>query len=186
MKSALYIAIALFFCVANAIGAEKRIDSTLAVLNYNSIAASYMERPTFVKVISLPKGDTGIYVVFSPYRRDNARVAEYQFTLAKSHADDYLAMLDKFSQWAEQASASGDSFTKEIGRASVFPLAKIQFVFHSGNSKSHYLGVNMCSIGVCSDDGAYLDAKGVEEIRVLLNKLKNGELSAEDVGQKYN
>lgn len=186
MKLFVFVIFSLFCGTVVAGSAEKRIDPTFAVLSYNSIASSYMERPTFVKVIALPKGDTGIYVEFEPYHRDSSRLASYQFTLAKSHVDEYLSMLDKFKKWSDQASASGDAFTKEIGKVDAFFLAKVQFVFHSGNSKNHYLGINMCSIGVCSRDGDYLDAKGAEELGLLLNKLKNGELSAEDVGQKYN
>jgi hypothetical protein len=109
---------------------------------------------------------------------------------AAQHADTYMVHIAKFLEWAAQAKANGDAFDKKIGDAPIHPGLSLEFAFHSGNQRSHFLAVTLCSLGSCAmgtnvGRSLYFDETGASDLLALIKKLRAGELPGEDVGAKY-
>lgn len=165
---------------------ETQIRSPLQVYEYNSIARKYLDRPTYVAVDGSP-GSQRLKVSFDRY--GVSKSGDYAMFVAQ-HADTYSAHITKFLEWAAAARANGDAFDKKIGDAPILVGLSLEFAFHSGNPKNHYLAITLCSLGSCAmgmDVGRplYFNESGASDLLKLIQKLKAGELPGEDVGAKY-
>ena len=160
---------------------ERRINTTLEVSNYNSIASKYLKTPT--NVISLKMGGVESLGI------EPKRGASIFFSI--EHVDEYLAMIAKYIEWQKQATENGDAFSKEIGDVkSPMKGIRVRFGFYSGNATNHYLTILNCVtlFGSCSDDGEspqFYDLESAHVLIGLLSKMKTGEIKPEDVSEKY-
>ena len=124
---------------------ETRVSSPLRAVEYNSVAAKYLERPTFVKVRELSNRKEVLMVEMEQYsyglggKMENLNRFNTQFL--RDSVSEYVALIDKFLEWEEMAVERGDQFTKEIGTAPAWNDsfgAKQKFEFHSGNTNNHF------------------------------------------------
>ena len=154
---------------------SNRVSSKLAAREFNSIAARYLDRPTFVAIERMSDGATLLRVNMSLYGSDTSTLP---FIQGKGTA--YAAHIDKFLEWEALAKSRGDALTKDIGRAPAWGNAvagEVKFVFHSGNSMTHFLAVSFCAAGACLDGKAqYFDAEAAKELRRLVLALDAGSL----------
>ncbi len=180
------IALALMLLISGVSHAkQEEIRTGLSVNEYNDLAQKYMERPTFVMVRGKP-GKQELVVTYTPYGGVSFTGDDYA-TFYVKYADEYLQSISKYLEWAEQATANGDAFDKEIGTVpSIFGM-KLKFEFHSGNARSHYLAITLCALGSCAaGKPMYFDIEGARELSALITRLKAGELPGADVGARYN
>lgn len=165
---------------------ETRYPSTIAAREYNSIAARYMDRPTFVVVRAL---NDGTQVLRVDRQRYTGQVSGFAFI--KGHAATYEPLIQKYLEWESMAIARGDALTKEIGRGPTRGMAgqsggEVKFTFHSGSAKVHYLMLSFCAFGTClEDDAFYLDRDGATELITLLRRFESGALAPKDTGSVY-
>ena len=107
----LFITFLLVFLssISNAAWRENvnRINSTLQVSRYNSIASQYLPTPT--SVIALKMG--GIETLGIEPKNANSMYFSIDYV------DDYLAAISKYIEWQELATNNGDSFKKQISEA---------------------------------------------------------------------
>jgi len=176
------------FCITLAgcttIQQNTRLSTSLHAKEYNSIAAQYMDRPTFSEVEQMSDGETVLSVSI-----DNYGSAQSSLRFSKKHVQEYLAFIDKYSEWEQLAKSRGDAFTKEIGSASSWGngmAGALKFTFHSGNSNVHFLSIAFCAAGTCLEDKAlYFDAKNTTELKALLQNLKSGAIQLKDIDSVY-
>ena len=184
MKKIVCLLMVLFsqFAFADWGNPEKRIETPLHVFEYNSFARQFLDRPTRITVQKVGS-EQSIWIRYDSY--DSKKTDNYAI-FSKQYVDDYLAYISKYQEWNEKAKQAGDSFEKDIGKASSQMGFKLKFGFYSGNSQKHYLVISPCVLLMCGSSGMYLDEASAAELVKLLNQLKNNELIAEDVGNKYN
>ncbi|MDZ4316359.1 MAG: hypothetical protein U0989_16530 [Azonexus sp.] len=160
----------------DSIAAEDNVYTTLRVLQYNNAAEQYIGRQTAVSVLG-KRGKQRLIVRFAKYGGSVYSSSGLGVMFLATSADEYLAFISKYRDWAAKATENGDAFTKEIGRAKSTPGLSLKFQFHSGNTTSHYLVIVVCSLGNCSvQEPIYLDEEGADELTSLVTKLKTGEL----------
>lgn len=185
MKTKLFLAAALVLLATSAMAfgpTGKRITTPLQAREFNSIASQYMERPTHVNVKKVGT-DLALWVEYDSY---DPRKSDTYLIFSKKYVDDYLAHIDKYQEWNVKAMEAGDAFQKDIGKASSQAGFKLKFAFYSGNAQKHYLNVMPCVLLMCGTSGVYFDAENTDELERLLIQLRDGQLTAEDVSQKYN
>jgi rhodanese-related sulfurtransferase len=167
-----------------ALAAETDVQTTLRVFQFNSVAEQYLDRQTAVTIIGDP-GTQRLIVRFAPYGRALSSSGP-AVMLDAAYADEYMAYISKYREWAAKATEAGDVFKKEIGRAKSAPGLSLSFEFFGAAAGSHFLVVAVCSLGNCSvQEPMYLNQKGAGELYSLLEGLKAGKLPGEDVSAKY-
>lgn len=156
-----------------------QVVSSLSAMDYNSLAKQYRPRPTSMTLHDVAgSSDSVLYVLmdgFAPGSTYDKRIG-----FSAKHVDKYLALIDKYREWESQASARGDVFSKELGKAPA-QAGRITFTFTSGSEGRHYLHVDQCSIGRCpSAFGQYYDLSGAEQLEAILGDLHGGRLATVD------
>lgn len=161
---------------------SQRVDTELRAAAYNSLASSFLERPTFVTVVRLSDGDV-LNVERSDYTSGSSNLS---FT--EEGAASARQIIDKYEEWREIALRDGDAFTKEIGRAASLMGSEMRLSFHSGSAEEHYLAAAICSgaMSVCAEENSiYFDAENVARLDALLAQFVAGEIEMTDYDSKY-
>lgn len=184
----------LFFTIATpAFAKDKtRLDSNFKAMEFNSVASEYMDRPTFLELITYKKKPSQLWIHTDFIKKsDTARaMGGYEFvSLSVSAADEYIAAIDKYISWHEIASADGDIINKEIAR----PMGrkkslKVKFGFYSANAKSHFLTLQHCAVGTCLEPKITFDIVNAKLLKETILTWKSGNLEAitkEEIDDKY-
>ena len=182
------------FCVSTIATAKEkvRIGTHFKTLEFNSVASSYYEHPTFLELHISKKKPEQLWI-WSDFikKSENAKYFNgYDFlSLSVSAVDDYIAAVDKYLKWREIAKRDGDIIEKEISRAQARKKSlKVKFSFFSGNAESHYLYMQHCAVGTCLDPAFYFDYDNALLLKETLVKWKAGGLrgaTKEEVDEKY-
>lgn len=159
---------------AEASSKEKRIPITFQALEFNSVASQYLKRPTWVE---LDSDYLFIYI-------DNIGKKGKFFT-SQEASISHVKLIDKFLKWEAIAVESGDLLDKDIGTSESAGSIKYKYMFHSGNTKQHYLILEKCLWG-CNGSRFYFDRDGAQGLRALLESYSMGTLKKEDTSSKYN
>lgn len=175
MKQILLVLLLSSLPACTTVEQSNRVASKLVAREFNSIASRYIDRPTFVAVERMSDGATVLRVNMSLYGSDTSTLP-----LVQSKGTTYAAHIDKFLEWEALAKGRGDALTKDIGRAPAWGNAvagEVKFVFHSGNSTTHFLAMSFCAAGTCLDGKAqYFDSESAKELRRLVLALDAGSL----------
>jgi len=171
---------------------KTRLDSPFKVSEFNSVASQYMERPTFIELITYKKKPSQLWI-YSDYiiKTDTARAMKgYEFvSLSESAANDYIAAIDKYISWHSIAMVDGDIIDKEISKAMGRKKSlKVKFGFYSANAQSHYLTLQHCAVGTCLEPVMSLDIVNARLLKETIQSWKDGALKAitkEDIDDKY-
>ena len=164
---------------------ETNIRSDLRVFEFNEFAENYLGKPANVVITGKKKNKKTLIIQFEPYNIASLDFAPcIQFT--SKYVDDSIEMIEKFLKWEKMAVENKDTFGKEIGKVKRQMGVKNKFSFWSGNSESHYLIIDTCSMGNCSvDNSFYFDKKNTIILLNLLRELKDNKLPRPDAGDKY-
>jgi hypothetical protein len=161
-----------------------RIAPGLKAVEFNRVAAQYLERPTFAELNRYSDGREALVLVMDKYGQKRSAVA---FLRGSEAAYDEL--LKKFLDWEVLARERGDQFTREIGRAPTWSqagTAELRFTFHSGNQALHYPELVPCLIGTCLEEsGMHLTPENVRKLRELVADLREGKVKQKDLGTVY-
>lgn len=160
-----------------------RIDTALTAREFNAIASQYLFRPTFVEMRLMNDGEQYLFVSTTAYSGE-----QQGLHFAKSRADGYIALINKYLKWESLARERQDSFTKEIGKDEAWKdssTSQLAFTFHSGNATTHYLDIAFCSVGTCLD-GLYFDRGNAQALQSLLQSFKSGTLKHKEISSAYN
>lgn len=179
----------LTFCItallAGCVGAidranTVRVESELAVMEFNSVASRYMERPTFVQASQLIGGPQILLVEYDAYGRYGGYAKIYRADQAVL-INDYIK---KYLQWAEEASKHEDLIQKEIGMAKAMAGESIRFSIYSASAQRHLLSVETCTLGMCGEDDYvhYMDEKNAIKLSELVTSLANSTLKLQPSG----
>ncbi len=159
-----------------ALSPDIRVDTNLKASVYNEISSRYLPRPTFVKVRAVGEEYEDMAVTFETYA-DKDKLT----TFAKSHVDEYLALIDKYLKWFDLAVSRKDQIYKVLGDADGNGGLFYRFSFYSGNAREHFLVIETCSLGVCMEeveDKLILNRKNALTLRRLLVSWKKGDIKA--------
>lgn len=183
MKKTLFATLltACFLFAAPAFAKEKvRLDASFKIMEFNSAASDYMERPTFLELIVRKKKPEQLYILSDFIRKSDVGIAMggYEFTsLSATAIDDYIAAIDKYFAWHKIASQDGDIIDKEIAKAMGRKKSlKVKFGFYSANAQSHYLTLQTCAVGTCMEPAMVLDYKNAQGLKDTLLAWKSGSL----------
>lgn len=166
---------------------ETRIATDFSGRLFNSIASRYLERPTFAAIESISTGQTVLAVRVTRYGRDQFGQTANTVRFAQAAVPAYLAMVEKYLEWAATARDRGDVLTKEIGRAPGWnDQVQLRFTLHSGNEFAQLLEVASCGLGTCIDDSAvFFDSASAKKLAEMLRRLAAGEIKAVDLNTIY-
>jgi len=195
MKKILFATLltASFAFSAPASAKEKiRLDASFKIMEFNSAASDYMERPTFLELIVRKKKPEQLYILSDFIKKSDTGIAMggYEFTsLSATAIDDYIAAIDKYFAWHKIASQDGDIIDKEIAKAMGRKKSlKVKFGFYSANAQSHYLTLQTCAVGTCMEPTMVLDYKNAQALKDTLLTWKAGNLqgiSEAETNDKY-
>lgn len=157
-----------------------RVESDLAVMEFNSIASKYMERPTFVQVSQLIGGPQILLVEYDAY----GMYSGYEKIYRADQAVLINGYINKYLEWAKEASKHGDLIDKEIGMAKAMGGAPIRLSIYSASSERHLLSVETCTLGICGEDKYvhYMDEKNAIKLSELLTSMANNTLKTQPSG----
>jgi hypothetical protein len=140
--------IALAGCNSTPITSEARINTKVAITEYNSVASKYYNQPTFAKL----KETKGKGEILS-YTAEKYGTGSFRLSIHKDDITVVTSTIDKYLKWEETANKDGDIFTKEITppyESKVNSTLMFSWKFYSGNAKNHFLVEETCMWGNCS------------------------------------
>lgn len=168
------LAVATLLSGCTTIEHSTRISTPLRAMEYNSISAKYLDRPTYTTIEKMSDGTVNMAI-----SRDNYGTSTSQLRFSKENTAKYNALIDKFFDWNKIALARGDAITKEIGQAPTWGngvSANLKFTFHSGNASTNYLAVSYCAVGTCLDDATlYFNEKNAIALRTQIASLASSD-----------
>lgn len=183
MKKILFVTFLMASFVFNAPASAKekiRLDASFKIMEFNSAASTYMERPTFLELIVRKKKPDQLYILTDFIKKSEVGIAMggYEFTsLSATAIDDYIAAIDKYFAWHKIASQDGDIIEKEIAKAMGRKKSlKVKFGFYSANAQSHYLTLQTCAVGTCMEPTMVMDYKNAQGLKDTLLTWKAGKL----------
>lgn len=171
-KVALLLATTL---VASCAGlAEKPIiinpQGELQGLDYNTLSATYMKRPTFVEYS--PSYDT-VYIYYKGYGANPGSLAgstERGFRIEREKAYLVTPHLKKFIEWDDKATAQGLTVSKEIGVEELVTFITYTFEFRNVSPSRNLLFICSGSFGQ-KKCGFMLDRKSAENLLQLMESI---------------
>lgn len=180
MKLLRYVPLLLIsaVCACTSVSNSTRISYPLSADQYNGFLSNYTPRPTFITLENMSDGEAVLAVEMTQYGNINPSIVSpnFQFRMLKSAIPQYIALLDKYDAWRSQALNRGDAITKTIGRAPTWGQTsgvELEFTFHSGNARSHFLVIASCAIGTCVENQALVfDTTNVIRLRSILETAK--------------
>jgi|TARA_B110000211_G_C14042753_1_gene537517 hypothetical protein len=177
-------ALTLTGCNSTPITSESRINTQVAITQYNSIASKYYDQPTFAKLMDIK--NTGEILT---YTAEKYGEGSFKLSIHKEDIPVITSTIDKYLKWEETASKDGDIFTKEITppyESKVNSANMYSWKFYSGNAKSHFLIEDTCMWGKCTS--ITLNRTSAINLKSDLLKWSNGELSSRSAENtnKYN
>ena len=161
---------------------ETRLDSELAVLDFNDSADAYLERPTFVSLVERYGSGKMLSIKVDLYGTDS-----HLYVPLESSAD-VTSMIDKYLSWQETATERGDQIEKEISTVDGWGAFKLKGIFFSGGVGRHFLVINQCAmgcIGASSEDYFYFDKSNAQHFKKLIHDMQSGRLKMLDVDSIY-
>ncbi len=182
MKKLALSAIAVF-CLSGCTGVthSTRLTTDIEASEYNSIIAKYKHRPTFVEYETHSNSDEAIRIKMDMYGSGIATTIH-----TRSTAQEMIFIIDKYINWEEMATKEGDQISKNIGTVDSFNGSKMEFNFHSGNSRSHCLKVSFCPLGDCSNSSdQFFDKENSIKLKELVISLRDRKFELLDVEEKY-
>lgn len=166
------------------IKSDQRISTGVVAMQYNSIGAQYMQRPTFSSIMTLSDGSEFLEVQMDMYGNQSSRL-----WFIKSRSNEYIALIDKYLSWEKLASSRRDMISKEIGRAEGGAnggKATLKFGFFSGNESTHYLSITFCAVGTCLNEQAqYFSPSSATTLRAALADYGLGKIDTSDRSEIY-
>jgi len=135
--------LALFGCAAGMVNTTRNIPTALVARQYNDVYSQYSARPTFASIEMMKDGSRVLNITINAYGSQSHSARFYA-----QNASQYIAAIDKFLEWEEQASKRGDMIEKEIAIISSPNGFKISFDFVSGTPGAHFLYINGASTGM--------------------------------------
>lgn len=193
MKSSILALCGLALASCTTLSQQTSISTPLRASQYNSVASQYLERPTFVSLQSYSDGATVLRVTMDEYgygagASSGQNVAlSYSAAFDSRYVDQYLALIEKYQEWATLASSRGDVIEKEIGDAPTWAnmgSGKLRFEMFSGNASSHYLVVGFC-LTTCVNERLMFDVDDAAYLKDILARFGEGELEQLNVDQIY-
>ncbi|MER2493391.1 hypothetical protein [Catenovulum sediminis] len=184
MRKLLILGCLIILSACATIEEETRIGSDLTAVQFNSIASSYLNRPTFVTLKKMSSGETVLGIEMDRYGSTKSTIH-----FLSNNVEIYINFINKYLEWANIARNRGDAITKDIGMVETWSngsTANIKFEMHSGNSKDHYLVLTFCAVGACLDEySMFFDNKNAIKLIKLLQQFKNGGLKPVDINEIY-
>jgi hypothetical protein len=197
----LSLAIAILFsgCKSNDIAQntkEQRIPTKVSLMTYNSLASTYMERPTFATLYTY-KDESYIRVEAKTYGTKYTKsLGAYDekmiVRISLTQTSDFISAIDKYLKWNDLAIKNKDIIEKPISQTETIQFiwmdAYTKFGFYSGSATSHYLTMTNCTIvgltpDMCKD--SYVDKKNALNLKELILAYQNGDISSTVKGE-YN
>ena len=135
----------IFSSAQTAIAADPvSISYDLQVREFNTLASSYLPRPTFINIQEKKKADRLFIRVDFIRPTESKRVSGTmnRIGFSEKRIYEYIAAIDKYLSWEEVARADGDIFEKRIAKILSHKSAYNYFEFHSGNATNHFLSIN--------------------------------------------
>lgn len=178
----LVISMAWLTGCAGALSSEKhRVNTTLRVKEFNSIASEYMDRPTFVYRSSIVGGPEILLIEADAYSMYSASMGKIY---RADEADLMISYIDKYLAWEKEALKHGDSLDKEIGKIKGMGGIPQKVAFYSASPQVHLLYIEACTFGMCGEDEFihFLDHANAVELKRLLGELKAGGLKTAPAG----
>lgn len=161
-----------------------RLTTNIKAKEYNSVYSNYIDRPTFTDIEEMSDGSKILSI-----SRDNYGSTDSVLRFSKENIPSYIDLIDKYVDWVNLAVSRNDAITKEIGRAATwgnFTTGELKFVFHSGNSKIHYLVISFCAVGRCIDDQAfYFDLNNARRLKSLLVRFYSNNIKIKNIDEVY-
>lgn len=146
---------------------------------YNSVASQYIDRPTFAEILHKDNGKSWINIDVKKYGTDQYGIDSISNTFLQHECPTYIAHIEKYLEWEEQASKDGDIVQKKIGSAKTI-LFSMDFEFYSGNANNHYL-----AIGMSGGNMQFYDRQDAIALKDLLTKFQNNEIKPVNIEEKY-
>ena len=188
MKYFLLLCVAALSACASMNVQQTQLSSDIRASEFNSIAAQYVPKPTYMTLYTRENGSEYIGMMMSSYGQNAVGgmllPPEKHVVFYKENVPEYFAIFDKYEQWRQTALSRGDALTKDIGRVDGEGLS-YKYSFHSGNADQHYLAIAFCS-AFCLTPEVVLDAQNVERLRDLLRRWQEGDVRPLDADAIYN
>lgn len=160
-----------------------RISSNVQAMEYNSISANYLERPTFVKLRENMGGEQVLVITMDAYGTENADIY-----IPPSAAPEVLGFIEKYEEWEALARERGDMITRDIGEVPNFTGFRLKAEFHSGNEDRHFLVLSQC-VWACglSDGGTsqYFSREQAKNLKSLLSDYISGDIQPTKEDEVY-
>jgi len=174
-----FLIASLLFTLASCGGISAvNVRTDFTGLAYNEVAREYMPQSIHAQVLSTPGLKEEILSVnMTTYGNAEG------FAVSKPFVDENIAAIKKFLKWEAIASAKGDEVDLNIARVKAYDngvYMYTDYIFHSGNEHSHYLGIGHDSWAASGPGYMYVDRTNALKLIKLLNDFKNGKLSKVD------
>lgn len=184
-------AIALVACTT--VSSETRIPTRVSASEYNSVAARYMERPTFATIQSLSDGEEVLRLEMDTYGSNvnptTGLATPYTLPFDKRFGADYLALIDKFFEWEGIARERGDLIDREIGTASTWSnmggTGTLKFSIYSASLEGQMLVIEYCVSVGCSDQSFTFSRTNARELGRLLADFTEGRVGQANLDGVY-
>jgi hypothetical protein len=197
----LSLAVAILFsgCKSNDIAQnlkEQRIPTKANLMTYNSLASTYMERPTFATLYTY-KDESYIRVEAKTYGTEHVKYLgtidkKMLLHISSTQTTDFISAIDKYLKWNDLAIKNKDIIEKPISQTETIQFTWIdvytKFGFYSGSATSHYLTMNNCMIVSLNPDmcnTSFVDKKNALKLKELILAYQNGDISSTAKGE-YN
>lgn len=160
---------------------ESRFRTTVQISEFNSLSSKYVYKPTFGTIY---KRD-GELEYFIQANRFGSGILWIH--VKKSEVQKYLGYINTYLKWNKIAKRDGDLLDKDIDKLGLESGQDLVVSFHSGNKEQHYLTFEGCSpiVDYCIYL-AGLDESNVKKLQQELERFNSGELSINNIGNKYN
>jgi hypothetical protein len=197
----LSLAVAILFsgCKSNDIAQnlkEQRIPFKASLMTYNSLANTYMERPTFATLYTY-KDESYIRVEAKMYGTEHINYLgtidkKMLLHISSTQTSDFINAIDKYLKWNDLAIKNKDIIEKPISQTKTIPFivldAYTKFSFYSGSASKHYLIMTNCTIvgltpDMCKD--SFVDKKNALKLKEFILAYQNGDISSTVKGE-YN
>lgn len=171
-------------CGSWAPNGETRIQSDIAVLEYNDLRDNYMERPTFVSLRQRIGAEPALQIEVDQYG-----VEDGQLYFTPQSAQPLIDQIDKYLEWEAIALERGDQIDRKIGEAPSISGFKYVTSFFSGNAKSHYFVLGQCIMGCLTGIDQkyrfYFDHENAVRLQGLLTQFRDGKVQALNEDEVY-
>ena len=143
-----------------------------AGLDYNSLSASYMQRPTTIHYIP---GRKELLIKYDGYgHRESASyyTTERNYRVYTKHADKLANVFNKFLEWDQQAIQNDSRIEKDIAKINDYAMVSHRYQFKTVAPGKNLLFICTSAMTEVGCD-FILDAKSVKTLALLFGDIDN-------------